>query len=93
VSRVPDPRTVCDSSAYVLFYLRQDMRHGDVLALLRAQLYVPHPVIEEAAPDSTAQSTSGDTATGTAAAVTGGDNASEETLSNAQPRTTARIPV
>jgi hypothetical protein len=91
VSRVPDPRTVCDSSAYVLFYLRQDMRQGDVLALLRAQLSVPQPVIEEAATDSTARSTSGDTATGTAAAVAGGDNACKETLSNEEPRTSSRI--
>jgi hypothetical protein len=91
VSRVPDPRTVCDSSAYVLFYLRQDMRQGDVLALLRAQLSVPHPVIEEAAPDSTAQSTSADTATGTAAAVAGGGSAPNESVLEGESRTPSRI--
>lgn len=57
VTRVADPRTVCDSSAYVLFYMRQDMRQGDVLALLRAQLSIPDTVqaMETAAPSNTAQ--------------------------------------
>ena len=41
VSVVEDVRDICSPSAYVLFYLRQDMRHGDVLALLRKQLSVP----------------------------------------------------
>jgi hypothetical protein len=42
VSKISDPRSdVCNASAYVLFYLRQDMRRGDVLALLRSQLAIP----------------------------------------------------
>ena len=41
VNKVVDTRDISSSSAYVLFYMRQDMRQGDVLSLLRSQLSVP----------------------------------------------------
>lgn len=47
VSKVTDTREICSPSAYVLFYMRQDMRQGDVLALLRHQLSIPLSLHEE----------------------------------------------
>jgi len=38
---------ICAPSAYLLFYMRKDMRQGDVLALLRRQLSLPVVVVDE----------------------------------------------
>jgi hypothetical protein len=71
VTEVTDPAEICCPSAYVLFYLRQDMIRGDVLALLRKQL-------STGALSTPAAAVDGSTDSAAAAAATPGGNEAVE---------------